>query len=84
MLVRSGELEPPRVLPHSDLNAERLAKYFQELKEFLRQDVHTYNCQSIRELTTIYPDLCHDVDQMCDNKYSLDTSLCKTLANHFG
>jgi hypothetical protein len=27
--------------------------------------------------------LCHDVDQMCDNKYSLDTSLCKTLANHF-
>ena len=57
VLVRSGGLEPPRVLPHSDLNAERLATYFQELKEFLQQDFHTYNCQSIRELTTIHTDV---------------------------
>jgi len=28
-LVRSGGLEPPRVLPHSDLNADNLAAYFQ-------------------------------------------------------
>ena len=28
-VVRSGGLEPPRVLPHSDLNAERLETYFQ-------------------------------------------------------
>ena len=61
VLVRSGGLEPPRVLPHSDLNAEWLATYCQELKEFLQQDFHTYNCQYIRELTTIHTDVCHDV-----------------------
>ena len=38
------------------------------LNQFLHDGSHSGSCQSIRELTTVYPDVCHDVDQMCDDK----------------